>query len=730
MERLYRDYAMYVLTDRAIPHIGDGLKPVQRRILYAMWELGLKAGAKHKKCARIVGDVLGKYHPHGDSACYEAMVLLAQEFATRYPLVDGQGNWGSCDDPGSFAAMRYTEARLTAIAELWLDELAEGAAHWRANFDASAEEPEVLPARIPAVLCNGASGIAVGMSTDLAPHNLGEVAAACIEALTDPGADDDALIAHIEGPDWAGGGTLLARRETLDQLYRSGTGTLRVRGRWTIEGNEAVITELPPQVSPAKLTQQIAALIAERKAPEVLDVRDDSDEECPVRLVVETRTAAHTENTMRALCAATELERTVRVSMTVVDTDDAPKTLSLPALVRGWSQWRTETVRKRCRHRLDAIERRMHILDGLLKGVAEIERVIRIVRESDTPREALMKALGLSRAQTDALLALRLSALGRLEAAALEEERARLGTEGEGLTEVLGDEATLRALVVEELRADTAQHTDARRTERVDDETPARAQSAAAGPTTREPVTVVLSRHEWIRAGRGHAIDPESLGYREGDGPGLHARGRSDQKVVLLDATGRCFTLGAATLGSARGHGEPIARHFVRDGGAPIVSMLIESDDTTLVMLSDAGLGFRIRFAELTAERKAGKHCVVLDQGFSVMTPLVLDDVASARIAMCTTDGYLGIVAAASLPQSTKAKGGRIIDIPIAKRATVRVAAACALAPGETLAVQSAGRTMRVKDADIGRFTVKRGRRGATLPRGWQQVSALAAESP
>ena len=730
----YLDYAMYVLGDRAIPHIADGLKPVQRRILYAMSELGLGKGAKHKKSARTVGDVLGKYHPHGDSACYEAMVLLAQDFATRYPLIDGQGNWGSNDDPGSFAAMRYTEARLTPITDLWLSELGHGATEWKINFDGTMREPNPLPARLPGVLLNGATGIAVGMATDLPPHNIGEITDACVTALENAKASDDEICAPIYGPDWACGAKLLTTRENLKEIYKEGQGNVRVRAQWAIEGNEAIITEIPPQTTPARIALQIADQIRAKKLPGINDVRDESDESNPIRLVIETRSQnIDTEAMMHHLCATTDVERTVHISMTVVDTDGRPKTMSLIGIIRSWTHWRIEMVRKRTQKRLEKVLDRMHIVEGLLKGVNRIEEVVRIVRASNDPETALMKEIGLSERQAQAVLAMRLRALGKLEEKSLVSEHKALDTERKQLEALLGSERRLRRQVAKEVREDGAEHGDARRTQI---STEARAQrntkeqSEAIARASAEPVTVVVSRHEWIRAAKGHDVDPESLSYREGDSLKCATNAMSHHNIVLIDEKGRTYSVLAHSLASARGHGEPLAKRIAREGGTPINIVVGGEDNQQYMINTSASLGFRVQHDELVSDRKAGKACVNVSEGAKLMEPLPIKDPENDRIALVTSDGHIGLIAAKDLPRMAKGKGVWLIDIPARIRSEVQLTTSACVPKGASMKVYTEKRWLTYDANETDSLMMARGKRGKRLPKGYHDVRSIEVIDP
>ncbi|RMD80839.1 MAG: DNA topoisomerase IV subunit A, partial [Gammaproteobacteria bacterium] len=620
-ERAYLDYAMYVVLDRALPHIGDGLKPVQRRIVYAMAELGLGPGAKPKKCARTVGDVLGKFHPHGDAACYEALVLMAQPFAFRYPLIDGQGNFGSPDDPKSFAAMRYTEARLSRYARLLLEELEQGTVDWVPNFDGSLEEPAVLPARLPHVLLNGATGIAVGMATDIPPHNLREVAAATVHLLEHPRATVAELCAHLPGPDFPTEAEIVTPPEELRRIYETGSGSLRMRARWEREDGDVVITALPYQVSGAKVLEQIAAQMQARRLPMVEDLRDESDHEHPTRLVIALRSRrADAEALMAHLFATTDLERSYRVNLNVIGLDGRPRVRDLKALLGEWLEFRIRTVRRRLQWRLEKVQARLHVLEGLRVAYLHLDEVIRIVREAEEPQAALMERFGLSEAQAQAILELRLRQLARLEELKILEEQGRLAAEARELEGLLASPRRLRGLIKREIQADAQAYGDERRSPIVA-RPPARALSEAE-LLPSEPLTVVLSQRGWVRAAKGHEVDPAGLSYRAGDGLLAAARVRSHHPVAFLDGTGRSYSLVARTLPSARGQGEPLTGRFDPPAGAAFVGLAAGEEEGLWLLASSAGYGFLARLADLLARQKGGKAVLSVPQGATALAPV------------------------------------------------------------------------------------------------------------
>ena len=728
-EKAYLDYSMYVILDRALPHVGDGLKPVQRRILYAMSELGLSAAAKFKKSARTVGDVLGKFHPHGDSACYEAMVLMAQPFSYRYPLIDGQGNWGSPDDPKSFAAMRYTESRLTPYADVLLGEADQGTVDWQPNFDGTLQEPRLLPARLPNLLLNGATGIAVGMATDIPSHNLREVASACIHLLEHPEATLEALVRLIPGPDFPTAGEIITAPDELLKLYQSGNGSVRQRACYELERGDIVITALPYQVSGSRVLEQIAAQFNAKKLPMVEDFRDESDHEFPTRLVIVPRSnRVDVERLMSHLFATTDLERSYRVNLNLIALNGRPRVMNLREILVEWLLYRTETVRRRLQHRLEKVLERLHLLEGLLIAFLNIDEVIRIIRTEDEPKPVLMARFGLTDAQAEYVLNTRLRQLARLEEMKIRAEQAELAAERDGLQRILGDEQALKRLVRDEIAADAEKYGDDRRSPLV-----ARAVASAMDETElapSEPLTVVLSEKGWVRAAKGHELDPAGLSYRAGDGFLGAARLRSSQSVVFLDSTGRSYSLQAHTLPSARGQGEPLTGKLDPPPGARFVALLGDNPDARYVLASDAGYGFVARFEDLVAKPKAGKAVLMLPAGAQVLAPVPVGAAAAAWLAAATSAGHLILFPLSELPEMPRGKGNKIIGIPAAKmgeRAEV-LAAVAVLAEGGSLTVLSGKRTFTLKPADLELYKAERGRRGRLLPRGFQRVDGLVVE--
>ncbi|TDO08654.1 MULTISPECIES: DNA topoisomerase IV subunit A [Halomonas] len=725
-EKAYLDYSMYVILDRALPHIGDGMKPVQRRIVYAMRELALGANAKYKKSARTVGDVLGKFHPHGDSACYEAMVLMAQPFSYRYPLVDGQGNWGSPDDPKSFAAMRYTEARLSKFAEVLLAELGQGTVDWTPNFDGTMNEPVVLPARLPHVLLNGGTGIAVGMATDIPPHNVGEVVEATCHLLRHPEATTLDLLAHLPAPDFPTAAEIITPRSELRKLYESGRGSVKLRGCYVREEDKVVVTALPYQVSGAKVLEQIAAQMQAKKLPMVADLRDESTHEEPTRLVIEPRSnRVDIEALMAHLFATTDLEKNIRVNINVIGLDGRPRVMALPDLLGEWLRFRRATVRRRLEHRLGKVEDRLHLLEGLLVAYLNIDEVIRIIREEDEPKPALMAAFGLSDRQAEAILELRLRHLARLEEMKIRGEQDELEAERKRLQELLGSEAALTDLIEAELREAGEAHGDARRSPIVEREE-ARALSEVE-LVGADPVTVVLSEKGWIRAARGHEIDPAGLSYKAGDRFHLAARGKTNQPLVLLDDTGRAYTLSAHNLPSARGQGEPVTGRVNVTAGAHMAGLMLAPPDRRFLLASDGGYGFIAPLEALIGKNKSGKAILSVPKGCNVLPPLALPTEEGASLAVVSNEGRLLVFPLEQLPEMAKGKGNKMIEIP-GNRAARReefVRDLVVLPAGAALVVHAGKRHLTLKAGDLDYYRGERGRRGSKLPRGLQKVDRL-----
>ena len=728
-ENAYLNYSMYVILDRALPHVGDGLKPVQRRIVYAMSELGLKNTAKFKKSARTVGDVLGKFHPHGDSACYEAMVLMAQPFSYRYPLVDGQGNWGSPDDPKSFAAMRYTESRLTRYADVLLGELGQGTADWVPNFDGTLEEPSILPARLPNLLLNGTTGIAVGMATDVPPHNLKEVANACVHMLEHPKASVEELCQHIQGPDFPTDAEIITPRADILKMYEQGRGSLRMRAVYQKDNGDIVITALPHQASGAKVLEQIAAQMQAKKLPMVADLRDESDHENPTRLVIVPRSnRVDTDSLMNHLFATTDLEKTYRVNMNMIGVDGRPQVKPLNTLLTEWLSWRAETVRRRLQYRLDKVLSRLHILEGLMIAFLNIDEIIEIIRTEDKPKAVLIERFGLSETQTEAILELKLRQLAKLEEVKIRGEQEDLEKERQQLELVLGSERRLKTLIKKELIADADTFGDDRRSPIA-----VRQEARALSETdllTSDPVTVVLSNKGWVRCAKGHEVDPTSLNYKAGDGYRLSAQGKSNQTSVFLDSTGRTYSVQTHTLPSARGQGEPLTGRVNPPSGATFEGLCVGDTQDLYLMSSDAGYGFIVQFSDMVSKNKAGKALLTLPKNAKVLPPVAIND-ENQILAAITNEGRMLIFPLSDLPKLGRGKGNKIINISSARASDrLEIMTQIALLSKEDHLVLYAGRRhLTLKAADIEHYHGERGRRGNKLPRGFQKVDRVEVVS-
>ncbi len=733
-EKAYLDYSMYVILDRALPNIGDGLKPVQRRIVYAMSELGLSAASKHKKSARTVGDVLGKFHPHGDSACYEAMVLMAQPFSYRYPLVDGQGNWGSQDDPKSFAAMRYTESRLTAYAKVLLQELGQGTVEWVDNFDGTMQEPSLLPSRVPNVLLNGGSGIAVGMATDIPPHNLREVVNACLQLLKKKTSSLEELREFVKAPDYPTNAEIISTPEEINTLYETGKGSVKMRAVWEKENSDVIITALPFQTSGGKVLEQIAMQMRAKKLPMVADLRDESDHENPTRLVITPRSnRVDIDQMMSHLFASTDLERNYRVNMNMIGTDGKPQVKNLKTILTEWLEFRRNTVIRRITWRLNKVLERLHILEGLLTAHLNIDEVIRIIRENDEPKPVLIKRFTLSDIQAEAVLNLRLRNLAKLEEFQIRAEQDELIKERDELQGLLDSPAKLTTLIKNELKEDAEKYCDDRRSPLVVREASQVLDETALIPS--EPVTIVLSEMGWIRAAKGHEIDPQSLSYKQGDKFQDSAFGRSNQQVVLIDSTGRSYTLAAHTLPSARGQGDPLSGRFKPAEGASFKSVIMPSShkgkEQLFLLGSSFGYGFICKFEELLSRAKAGKATVSLGKaGAEIACPSQVTDVETDMIVAVTSEGYLLIIDAKDLPQLPRGKGNKIINVPSKKLkdGEEHVVALIALAQGAKLIVHAGKKHKSIQGAELIEYQGERGKRGKLLPKGYRNVSRLETE--
>ncbi len=728
-ERAYLDYSMYVINDRALPHIADGLKPVQRRIIYAMSELGLNNQAKYAKSARTVGDVLGKFHPHGDSACYEAMVHMAQPFSFRYPLVDGQGNWGAPDDPKSFAAMRYTEARLSKYAELLLAESRQGTVDYIPNFDGTANEPKLLPAQVPFVLLNGSTGIAVGMATDIPPHNINEVISACIHMLDKPKATVADLMTHIKAPDFPTEAQIITPPAEIREVYETGRGSIKARAVYSVESGEIVVTALPHQASPAKILEQIAQQMHQKKLPMLVDLRDESDHENPTRLVLVPRSnRVDTERLMSHLFATTDLERSYRVNLNMIGLDQRPQVKDLAGIVKEWLTYRQDTVTRRLNYRLDKINERLHILEGLLIAYLNIDEVIRIIREEDQPKQELMKRYKLSEIQANAILDLRLRQLAKLEEIKLKTEQDELSAEKADIEKILGSKARLKTLVKNELLAVAEEYGDERRSPL------AEATDAAAYSEedllTNDPITVVLSEKGWVRAAKGHEMDPQELNYRSGDKFAQAARGRSNETLVFVDSNGRTYNAAPHTLPSARGQGEPLTGRFKPPPGARYVGVAIGAGDTPVLMASSAGFGFVGRLSDMVTKNKAGKATLSVPAGGSALPPSRLDPerIADSWVAAVTNQGRMLVFPLADVPELSRGKGNKLINVPTAafKAGEEEMLAAVVLTADDELVVHAGQRHLRMKHKDLENYIGERARRGRKLPRGFQKVDRLS----
>ena len=725
-EKAYLDYSMYVILDRALPHIADGLKPVQRRIIYAMSELGLSALSKHKKSARTVGDVLGKYHPHGDTACYEAMVLMAQSFSYRYPLVDGQGNWGSMDDPKSFAAMRYTESRLAPYAQVLLTELGQGTVNWVANFDGTLNEPELLPARLPNILLNGGTGIAVGMATDIPPHNLNEVVEATLLLLKKPSTSIAELRAVMPAPDFPTGGEIVSNEAELAKLYETGHGAIRQRASYQTEAGTIVINALPYQVSGAKILEQIASQMHSKKLPMVTDLRDESDHEHPVRLVIIPRSnRVDNEALMSHLFATTDLERSYRVNMNMIGLDGRPQVKHLKSLLTEWLQYRIITVTRRLQYRLDKVEARIHILEGLLIAYLNIDEVIAIIREQDEPKPVLMAQFQLSEQQAEAILELKLRHLAKLEEVKLQAERDDLAKERQQLTLLLSSETRLKTLIRKELTADAKKYGDKRRSQ-LAEKAPAKALSANELLPV-EAITIVLSASGWVRAAKGHDVDPSALNFKTGDRYATSAKAKSNQKVVFLDSQGRSYSLPAHTLPSARGQGEPLSGRLAIPADAHFSAVMAGEATQQILLSHSGGYGFITTMANLYAKNKMGKNCISIADDCQLLTPLTLTDPDNDTLLAITDDGRLLLCPVNSLPTLSKGKGARIIQLAAHGLDSHGTSLQhLAILPPKATAILYAGkRQLKLKKADIEHYTDKRGAKGHKLPRGLQKVISV-----
>ena len=727
-EKAYLDYSMYVILDRALPHIGDGLKPVQRRIIYAMSELGLKATAKFKKSARTIGDVLGKFHPHGDTACYEAMVLMAQDFSYRYPFIDGQGNWGSPDDPKSFAAMRYTESRLTRYAQTLLEELEQGTVTWVPNFDGTLREPSFLPARLPNILLNGASGIAVGMATDIPSHNMNEIVAACIHMLDNPKATVKDLMPFIQGPDFPTDADMITSKSDILTMYETGNGSVRLRAIYKKEDDDIVITALPHQVSGAKVLEQIAEQMTAKKLPTVVDLRDESDHENPTRLIVTLRSnRVDAEQVMSHLFATTDLERSYRINLNMIGLNGRPQVKSLADIISEWLEFRKNIVTARLTSRLEKVKERLHILDGLLIAYLNIDDIIHIIRTEDEPKAKLIKKFKLSELQADAILEIKLRQLAKLEEIKIRSEQGELSKEADEIEKILGSRDRLKTLIKNELKSDATQYGDKRRNKLIQAKEAVAMSEEQLSPA--EPVSVILSTTGWIRSAKGHDIDGTTLSYRTGDEFLCQTRGKSNDQVYFLDSTGRSYSLLASTLPSARGHGEPLTSRVKPAAGANFIGMLMGTDEQMVLIASSAGYGFITKLENLLSKNKAGKTFLNCPEGSTALMPSFITNVDSQYIAAVTNDGHLLLFPVAELPELPKGKGNKMIAIPTAniKAHTEYCVGVAVLNEGQELILRSGKRNLTLKAKDLAAFQGERGRRGSLLPRGFRTIDGIGA---
>ena len=722
----YLNYAMYVIMDRALPFIGDGFKPVQRRIVYAMSELGLRSTTKHKKSARTVGDVLGKYHPHGDTACYEAMVLMAQDFSYRYPLIDGQGNWGSNASPKEFAAMRYTEARLSAYADVFLSEISMGTVDWAPNFDGTLSEPRMLPARLPNVILNGATGIAVGMATDIPPHNLNEIINACIHLIDKPKSTIEDICQIIEGPDFPTGAEITTTKEEIINIYRSGQGMIRMRATYEYENGDIIITSLPYQVSPAKVIEQVALQMREKKLSMVSDIRDLSDQEEPTRLMIMPRSSrVDKEALISHLFATTELEKSHKINMTVIGLNRKPQTLGLLEIITQWLQFREQTVIRRLEFRLNKIKERLHILDGLLVAYLNLDEVIRIIRENDEPKPILVQTFRLTDLQAEAILQIRLRQLAKLEEIKIKNERQELVKEKNWIEKTLASKQRLKTLMKNELREDAQKYGDERRTLIVEREE-ARAIKAVE-LTAAEPVTVVLSTGGWVRAAKGHEVDPTGLNYKAGDEFLSAARGKTTHPAIFFDTKGRSYSLPAHTLASARGHGEPLTGKLTPSNGARFLSVIMGSSDQKVLLASDAGYGFVTNIANMVTKNTKGKAMLTVPKDCEPLPPAYVNNYETDYLAAITTEGRMLVIPIKVLPELPKGKGNKIIHIPPArsKKREEYVKLLEIIPESATIKIHAGKQSVRFTPAIISSFVGERGRRGKKLPRGYRKVDRI-----
>ena len=728
-EKAYLDYSMYVILDRALPHIGDGLKPVQRRIIYAMSELGLSSAAKYKKSARTVGDVIGKFHPHGDTAAYEAMVLLSQSFSTRYPLIDGQGNWGSIDDPKSFAAMRYTECRLSPYAKSLLEELGQGTVDWNSNFDGTLLEPSVLPARLPNLILNGATGIAVGMATDIPPHNINEVVNACIKILDEPKVTVEDLYKIIPGPDFPTKAEIISPEEDLREIYKSGRGSVKMRATYELENGEITITALPHQTSSSKILEQIALQMEGKKLPMIIDLRDESDEENPTRLILVPKSnRVDKDAVMNHLFATTDLEKNYRVNMNHIGLNGKPQTRDIKLVLKEWLNFRSQTVTRRLQYRLDWVLDRLHILDGLLIIYLNLDEVINIIRNEEEPKKVLQKKFKLSVIQVDAILEIRLRQLAKLEEIKIKEEKGNLDSERKDLEKILGSKARLKTLIKKELKDDLEIYGDERNSPIV-----AREEASAFDETeliSSDPVTIVLSERGWVRAAKGHDIDPESLNYREGDSFFTSATSRNNLNAVFFDSKGKSYTLACHSLPSARGQGEPLSGRLNIDSGETFMGVVSGNSDEKIVLSTSSGYGFIASIGDLQTKNKSGKAAIKVQENAKVLLPGLIKNEQDV-LAAITNQGRMLVFPYTELPQLSRGKGNKIIGIPKSNFESGEefLQEIAVIGNDRELKLISGKRHFTIKFKDLENFFGARGRRGNFLPKGFRKVDRVEVVS-
>jgi topoisomerase IV subunit A len=725
-EKAYLDYSMYVILDRALPHIGDGLKPVQRRIIFAMSELGLKSSAKPKKSARTVGDVIGKFHPHGDSAAYESMVLMAQPFSYRYPFIDGQGNWGSPDDPKSFAAMRYTESRLTPLADVLLKELAQGTVDWQANFDGTLEEPVVLPSLLPSILLNGVAGIAVGMATDIPPHNLTELVKATVYVLDNPNATTSQACQFIAGPDYPTGAEIITSPEDIEQIYEHGKGSIKMRATYSVEDGEVVVSTLPHHVSGAKILEQVAQQMRAKKLPMVVDLRDEGDHENPTRLVIVPRSnRVNIKDLMAHLFAVTDLEKNYRVNMNMIGLDGRPQVKPLIPLLNEWLEFRQLTTRNRLEFRLEKILKRLHLLDGFLIAYLNIDEVIEIIRTHDDAKQALIDRFTLSVLQAESVLEIKLRQLAKLEEIKIRKEQSELQEERDGIQDILQSESKMKTLMRDELVALIDLYGDERCCPIVQ-----REESKMFSETdliSSEALSVILSEKGWIRAAKGTEIDPSKLSFKSGDQLSFIAQGKSNQMMVVLDSTGRSYSFPSHNLPSARGHGEPLTGRINPPSGAVFLGGMLGVDEDDYLLSTDAGYGFVVKFSDLLSKNKAGKKVMSVPDNAKLLAPLKIKDKDNDWVAVVSNQGRLLCFPVTQLPQLSKGKGNKLMNIPGAKFKTREefLIAVAVVSEDENIQIYSGKQHVSLSRKDLVYYEGERGRRGNKLPRGYQRVDRI-----